>query len=74
MSNNQNNQVYEAAKDMTIDKLHEVLRRTRSEVGGISLEELTDIFFEHYDQAETKVIIDKMVALQVYKYGQRLYE
>jgi len=74
MSNAQNDEVYEAAKDMTIDKLHEVLRRTRSEVGGIGLEELTDIFFSHYDQAEMRIIIDKLVALQGYKFGERMYQ
>lgn len=43
MSHKINDTVYETEKEITLDMLHEGMKRSRNEMGGVSLEEIADI-------------------------------
>ena len=74
MSNKVNDTIYETEREMTEEMLSEAIRKTRLEMGGISLEEVAEIITENLDQSESRSLIDQLVIIHGKKWGERLFE
>ena len=74
MSNKVNDTIYETEREMTEEMLSEAIRKTRLEMGGISLETVAEIITENLDQSESRSLIDQLVIIHGKKWGERLFE
>jgi len=73
MSNKINDTIYETEREITETILGEAIRKTRLEMGGISLEKVAEIITENLDQSEVKVLIENLIDIYGKKWG-RLFE
>jgi hypothetical protein len=73
MSNKQNDELDEQSREQNEEALSDAIRISRYEP-GVPIETVAEIFFVHYDQAETRALIDELIKIQSRKYGERLFQ
>lgn len=65
---------YQAEKEHTEWLLTKALKRTRDELGGVSISEVADIIAACYTEAELDALEDNIYDILLNKYGRRKYQ